>query len=280
MAGQHVIDVASATFQRDVIEKSHSVPVVVDFWASWCSPCLLLGPILEKVVTESGGNLILARVDVDSCPDIARRYEIRGIPAVKLFVDGKISAEFTGTMPESQVREFLRQVLPSRADELVRQAEELKENGNLKEAESLAQQALREAPGEQRALQIVAIAAMASGRVDEALDLIDRMESPSKDMQFLTEGADFWRMCAKAAAERKTVEVPPEDLERKISHAACLASNGEFVQALDVLLDAVETDKSFRDGLARKAMVSIFVVMGLTHPVVREYQSRLAQLLF
>ncbi|NQT82758.1 tetratricopeptide repeat protein [bacterium] len=99
-------------------------------------------------------------------------------------------------------------------------------------------------------------------------------------MHFLTEGVEFWRMCEKAADECKTSDVPPDNLDGKISYAACLASEGEFVQALNVLLEVLETDKSFRDGLARKATVSIFVVMGLTNPVVKEYQSRLAQLLF
>jgi len=280
MADNYVIEVTTGTFRRDVIRKSRSVPVVVDFWAAWCSPCLMLGPILEKVVGEYAGRVVLAKVDVDAYPELAQRYDVRSIPAVKVFVDGEIAAEFTGSMPESQVREFLRQVVPSGADELVRQAQELKEKGRLKEAESLARKVVSEVPGHQGALEILAIAAMAGGRVEEALDLVNRMESPSKEMQFLVDGAEFWRMCAKVAAEGKTFEVPPQDTEGKIGYASCLAVKGEFVQALDLLLEIVGTDKAFREGLARKAMVSIFVVMGLTNPVVREYQSRLAQLLF
>ncbi len=280
MPGQYVLEVTAGTFQRDVIEKSRTLPVMVDFWAPWCSPCQMLGPILEKVVGEQGGKVVLAKVNVESSPDLAQRYAVRSIPAVKLFVSGRVVAQFSGAMPEGQVREFLRQAVPSGAEELVRQAQELRETGRLKEAESLAQKALQESPGHEAALEIVAVAAMAAGRVDEGLNWVNRMESSSKDTQFLVEGADFWRMCAEAAAQGRTFDPPPEDLEGKIGYAACLASRGGFIQALDLLLEVVETDKSFRDGLARKAMVSMFVVMGLTNPVVKEYQSRLAQLLF
>lgn len=280
MAGQHVLEVTAATFYREVIEKSFAVPVVVDFWAPWCSPCRVLGPALEKVVGEYAGKVILAKLDVESCPDLAQQYAVRGIPAVKLFLEGNVAAEFTGAMPEPQVREFLRQAVPSGADDLVRQAKEQKEKGHLSEAESLARKALQEAPEHQVALEIVATAAMAAGRVDEATEFVNRMESLSKNMQFFTEGAEFWRMGAQPAADAETLDAPPEDLDAKTARAARLASKGEFVQALDLLLEIVETDKSFRDGLARKAIVSIFVVMGLTSPVVKEYQSRLAQLLF
>ncbi len=280
MAGQHVLEVTAATFYREVIEKSFAVPVVVDFWAPWCSPCRVLGPALEKVVGEYAGKVILAKVDVESCPDLAQQYAVRGIPAVKLFVEGNVAAEFTGAMPEPQVREFLRQAVPSGADQLVGRAQELKQKGNLKEAESLARKALQEAPEHQVALEIVATAAMAAGRVDEAMEFVNRMESLPKDMQFFTEGAEFWRMGAQPAADAETLDVLPENLDAKMTGAARLASKGEFVQALDLLLEVLETDRSFRDGLARKAIVSIFVVMGLTSPVVKEYQSRLAQLLF
>ncbi len=277
---QHIFDVTTPSFQRDVMEKSLTVPVVVDFWAARCSPCQVLGPILEKVVGEYGGKVVLAKVDVESCPELAEQYGVKGIPAVKVFVNGKVAAEFTGAMPEPQVREFLRQAVPSRADELVRQAQEMRENGRLEDAESLARRALQGAPENQGALEIAAATALAAGRVDESLDFVNRMESVPKDIQFLMDGAEFWRMCAEAADDEKTIARLPQDPEAKMSLAACLASKGEFPQALNLLLEVIETDKSFRDGLARKAIVSIFVVMGLTNPVVREYQSRLAQLLF
>jgi len=280
MAGQHVLEVTTATFENDVIQKSRTVPVLVHFWAPWCSPCLMLAPILEKVVRELDGKLILAKVNTDSSPELAAQYGVRSIPAVKLFAGGTVAAEFTGALPEPQIREFIQKALPSGADELVARARELQQSGQLKEAEALAQKALQEDPKHEVALEIAATAAMAAGRVDEALDLINRMDSPSKDMQFLSEGAEFWRLCTKMAAEAKSFDVPPEDLDGKITSAASLAAKGELVPALDLLLEVVEADKSFRESLARKAMVSLFVVIGLDNPFVKEYQSRLARLLF
>jgi putative thioredoxin len=279
MAGRPVVEVTTETFRRDVIQKSRSVPVVVDFWAPWCSPCLILGPILEKVVAEFGGKIVLAKVNMDTSPELAQRYGVTSIPSVKLFIDGEVAAEFTGVLPESQVREFLREALPSEADDVLMQAEELRQKGMLKDAEALAKKALEKVPGDEHALEILAVAAMATGRVDNALDLVNRMESPSKDMEFLVGGAEFWRLAAEARSRTKTPQ-PGHDLDAKISDAASHASRGEFPQALDLLLDIVEENKSFRDGLARKAIVSLFVVMGLTNPVVKEYQSRLARLLF
>ncbi len=280
MARENVPDVSSERFDADVIEKSFVVPVVVDFWAPWCSPCLALGPILEKVVREFKGKVVLAKVNVDTSPDLADAYGVRSIPNVKLFADGNVVGEFMGVIPESQVREFIQRAVPSGGEEPLKRAQELLANGQLKEAESLARKALQERPEHGAALEILAVAAMASGRVDEAMEMIRRLESPSKDIQFLAEGADFWRLCAKDNVEANGPAASPEDVESKMTRAACLASKGDFIQALDLLLDVVQANKSFRDGLPRKAMVSIFVAMGLNNPVVREYQSRLARLLF
>jgi len=98
----------SEQFQEDVIETSHRKPVVVDFWAPWCGPCKMLGPVLDKMAKESEGAWRLVKINTDKHPQIAQRYGVRGIPAVKLFVDGELSDEFVGAMPESEVRKWLQ----------------------------------------------------------------------------------------------------------------------------------------------------------------------------
>src|SRR6201987_6022075 len=110
------MDVTDSAFQTDVIERSQTVPVVVDFWAEWCGPCRQLGPVLERAVAAREGKVVLAKVDVDANPVVARTYGIQSIPAVKAFRDGRVVAEFVGAQPPTAVNSFLDSLLPSQTD--------------------------------------------------------------------------------------------------------------------------------------------------------------------
>jgi putative thioredoxin len=118
------VDVTEATFATDVIERSKTVPVVVDFWAAWCGPCRMLGPVLEREVGRRAGAVELAKVDVDANPEIANEFGIQGIPAVKAFRDGKVVAEFVGAQPAVMVSRFLDGLAPSKAEVLAKNGDE------------------------------------------------------------------------------------------------------------------------------------------------------------
>ncbi len=158
------MDVTDSTFQSAVIERSHTLPVVVDFWAEWCGPCRQLGPVIERAVAQRAGKIELAKIDVDANPMVARTFRIQSIPAVMAFRDGTVASEFVGAQPPAAVDRFLDSLLPSEADALVAKGDE----------QSL-RRALELEP--RRADAAVPLARMlyARGSSDEALELVQEI---------------------------------------------------------------------------------------------------------
>jgi putative thioredoxin len=142
-----VIDVDEQDFEREVVERSHSVPVVIDFWADWCGPCKALSPVLERLAAEAQGGWVLAKVDVDSNPRLAQAFGVQGIPAVKAVKGGRLVAEFTGALPEPQVREWLTVLGPTPAELALERARRLEDQGDSGAALEAYREVLREEPG-------------------------------------------------------------------------------------------------------------------------------------
>ncbi|HYN89799.1 MAG TPA: thioredoxin [Ardenticatenaceae bacterium] len=279
-----VIDVGEATFAREVIERSRQVPVVVDFWAPWCGPCRMLGPILEGLAQEYGGRFILAKLNTDENQRLAGQFRIQGIPAVKAFKDGRVVAEFVGAQPRPKVRQFIERLLPNDLDRKVAEGRALIEGGAFAQAEGKFRETLAQNPDHPKALLGLAEALLGQGMEQGALQTLERVPAATE------EGAEAARLTARiklrqqgGVADVETLQARlaqgPDDLETRFALAGALAADGSYREALEHYLEIVRRDRSFRDDGARQAMLHIFELFG-DDPLVREYRNKLASLLF
>ncbi len=244
------MDVTDATFESAVIERSHVVPVVVDFWAEWCGPCRQLGPVIESAVAARAGKVELAKVDVDANPRVAQTFRIQSIPAVKAFRDGKVASEFVGAQPPAAVERFLDSLLPSEADALVAKGDE----------ESL-RRALELEPRRADAALALARLLYARGERDAALALL--REVPGN-------------FSADGLAARIELEGKPEP---DLSEAFAALDRGDQEGALDLLIGSLPNADGARDDI-RRVVVGILDDLGVDHPLARESRRRLASALY
>jgi len=275
-----VLDVAEADFAREVLERSATVPVVVDFWAPWCAPCRTLGPILERLAEEHAGAFVLAKVNVDEAPNLAARHRVQGIPAVKGFRDGELVAEFVGAQPEAVVRDFLTSLLPTDADRLVTDAADMPAN----EAEARLRQALELEPRHEQALLQLARRLSERGEDAEALALLGRVLPRAPVSAEADRLAAILRTrvdgMGDEGALRARIEADPDDLQARLHLGRALAARGRYEASLDELLEVLRRDVDFDDQGARKTMLDVFEVLGPHDMLTQRYRSELAKLLF
>jgi putative thioredoxin len=275
-ASGYIIDVSEGNFEYEVLAYSQETPVVVDFWAEWCVPCRMLGPLLEKLAFEAGGDFRLARVNVDENPNLARQYGVRGIPAVKAFRDGKVVAEFTGVIPEPRVREFIRQLVPSVVDLVLAKGNSLLAQGQWSQAEEAFRQALSEEPGNPAALLGLSKALLVQGRGEESLQILSKFP-PSREYATAEKLLELARALADLDDKAYLSDDP---LEAAFNQALRLIGRGNLEAAMDGLLDVLRQDKHYRNGAPRQVMLSLFELLGEAHPLTRQYRAELAQVLF
>ncbi len=255
-------------FSSDVIDRSRSVPVLVDFWAEWCGPCKVLGPTLERLEQKSGGRWVLAKVDTDRHQDLAQQYGVRGIPNVKLFLDGRVANEFTGAMPEHAVERWLERVLPNRFQKEIEEAERLVHAGKGTEARRLLEDLLAREPGELHARVLLAKLLLPSDRV-KARDLVEGIEEDSP----LFPGADAVRTIAALRGKLEHPESLPAGPGREVYLAAITdLTKEDYRGALEKFIEVIRNDRHFDEDGSRKACIAIFRLLGEEHDVTRSYR--------
>lgn len=260
-AGPVVVEVTDQDFLQTVVEESKRRPVVVDLWATWCAPCRTLGPILEKVAEERGGEFLLAKLDVDANPYTAGQFGVQSIPTVVAFKDGKPVDGFVGAIPEPMVKEFIDKILPTEADHEAQEALEEELQGDLDDAEAKYREALVADPDNRAARLGLGRVLVETGREAEARELLmPLLPDPEAERVLAMLEVRSWASTSEPGT---------------LASAKRLAAQGKYKEALDGMLGALRDDPD-----ARQAMLDVFAVLGEDDPLVAEYRRKLANALF
>ncbi|WP_013320341.1 tetratricopeptide repeat protein [Gloeothece verrucosa] len=268
------VEVESDTYNSEVVQASYSKTVIVDFYATWCGPCKLLKPILEKLVLEY--DFILAKVDIDKNQDLATRYGIEGVPDVRVVVEGQMYPGFVGVMSEPQIRALLTQLnLKSDLEiglEAVRDAIAVQ---NPQQAKQILDQLFAKYPHNPQIALEAARFLIRFNRLDDAEKIVK------------TIGADQREFYPKAQAFQTLIELQrgvndlgDSELDRLFGQAARLTLAEDYENALPLFLQVVQSSRKYRDDGARKAMIAIFNLLGLSHPLTKQYQQELMLALY
>jgi putative thioredoxin len=283
MTSPHVVDVTDQTFQETVLEGSRERPVLVDFWAPWCGPCQVLGPMLVKLAEEHAGGFLLAKVNTDENPALAQAFRIQSIPTVVLVSEGKVVDAFQGALPESQLRAFLKPHVKTEEGDLLAQGRARQEAGDGAGARNVLERLLANEPDHAEAHLLLARIAFEAGDEDAVRRHVAGIPDDTPEAtqgEQLIEALAFRAACGEgAAAWEARLEADPDDLDARHALGCCHAAAGRYEDALEAFLGVVSRDKDHADGAARRAMLTIFALLGPGSDVARTWRRRLSVVL-
>jgi putative thioredoxin len=273
-------DVGLENFEAAVLQASRNAPVVVDFWAPWCQPCLALKPMLEKLAEEFGGRFLLAKINSDENPEIAQQFGVRSVPTVKVVFEGRIIDEFTGALPEPELRAFIERLTPSPAEPMRAEAAALLAEGKQEDALAVLVHASQLDPNNE-AVRLDGVEILLTlGRTQEAETLLgtdftqlaDRAQALRARLALAGEKIDTAELDARLAAN-------PNDHEARLARSRALAAGSRYREAFDDAMEVVRRDRFFNEGAPRKAMVELFEMLSGSEQyddLVREYRRALS----
>ena len=281
-----MIDATLSSFERDVIEASMEVPVIVDFWAPWCGPCKMLGPLMERLEREYGGRFKLVNVNADTNPELVASFNLKSIPYAVAFVDGNAVAQFTGAQPEAFIRAFLDRLIPNPSVIEHRAAREALAKGQGVIAEDYLKNAIALDPSNDAA------------RLDMIGILLDRNDVAAARMHYATlssravQQSNHESIRARLEAAQAVVALPPpellerriaidpDDLKARLEFAELHIAQRRFAPALENLLEIVRRDRKFENDIARLKMLTVFEMAADQPELVSEYRAKLSRILF
>ncbi len=260
-------------FEKQVLQRSRQVPVVVDFWAPWCGPCKMLGPVIEGLARASGGKWDLVKVNTEEQQALAMAYNIASIPAVKMFKDGVVADEFVGSLPEDQIRRWIEKHIPSPAQEEMEKAAEFIDDGRLAEARALLEQALAKDPDRVPAKILLAEILLGENPA-QAADLLDKVPEHADEAPH----AQALALLARAAL-RTEESLPDDPVRARLLEGLAAIKSRDWDTALAALVDVVERRRGYADNLATDAGKAIFRYLGVRHPIADKYYRRFSSAL-
>ena len=282
---QFAFDVDAANYQQVVLEGSKRVPVVMDFLAEWCGPCRSLKPILEKLAEEYQGKFILAKVNADHNQERAAQFAVRGIPSVKAVINGEVVDEFSGALPEAQVRAFLERIIPSPSEELRAAAAVARAEGDpAKALQMLAEASRLDASNEKVRLDAAEIL-LDMEQLDEAKRLLDslspatRMDPQAQRVSAKLTFALGGQQGGDEVGLKQKIAADPKDMAARMELANLLVATGRYQEGLDQLLDMVRIDRYWDDEAPRKTILAVFSMLGGQGELVAAYRRKLASAL-
>ena len=289
-----IIEVITESFMTDVIEQSKETPVIVDFWAPWCEPCKQLTPIIEKIIKEKNGKVILAKMNIDESPEVAQQLKIQSIPAVMAFSDGQPVDGFIGVQSEKNISEFVNKISSlknsSTIEENISAGKKYMNEDDIETATLVFSEILKIEPDNISAKSLLARCLIKSDQLDDAEKIIDSLPVDAENNQDYISARSELEIFKNAKNNpisdkeeeelRNNIDKEPENYQLKLDLSKILMAKGENEEAINQLLRIIEVNPKWNDGEARKQLIEIFNILGNENILVTEGRKKLSSMLF